>query len=194
MKETLYIIIFIIVFYVIFILKDYNLVGFTIDGNTVYVRDGEDKRKSAELLNDLTNRMFALRDYLVNNIEMFSNQSELDYIERLKNKFTRTGTKIYETDFNSSYTSYAINKGEEIAFCIRCKPSGELHDINLLMYVAVHEMAHTACKDNGHTELFNKVFRFLLTQAVKLGLYEYEDYNRNPVIYCGMRLHTNILN
>lgn len=194
MKETLYIIIFVIVFYIIFILKDYNLVGFTVDGTTVYVRDGEDKERSAKLLNDLSNRMFKLRNYLVHNIENFSNSDKKDYIELLKVNFTKSRTKIYETDFNSSYTSYAVNKGEELVFCLRCKPSGELHDINLLMYVAVHEMAHTACPENGHTPLFNKIFKFMLEEAVKIGLYKYEDYSRNPVVYCGMRLYTNILN
>jgi predicted metal-dependent hydrolase len=192
MQETLYIIIFVIVFYIVFILKDYNLVGFTINGNTVYVRDGEDKERSAQLLNDLTDNMFKLRDYLVNNIEMFT--SNKNYIDLLRQNFTRSRTKIYETDFNSSYTSYAVNKGEELAFCIRCKPSGELHDMNLLMYVAVHEMAHTACPENGHTPLFNEIFRFMLQQAVKIKLYDYKDYSRHPVVYCGMRLYTNILN
>ncbi len=192
MKETLYIIIFIIVFYIVFILKDSNLIGFTYGDNTVYVRDNEDKERSARLLNELTNNMFKLRDYLVENIEMFSNNK--DYIELLRKNFTRSRTKIYETDFNSSYTSYAVNKGEELAFCLRCKPSGELHDMNLLMYVAVHEMAHTACPENGHTPLFNDIFRFMLEEAVKIGLYRYEDYSRYPVIYCGMKLYTNILN
>jgi len=192
MKETLYIIIFIIVFYIVFILKDSNLIGFTYGDNTVYVRDGKDKERSAELLNNLTNNMFRLRDYLVENIEMFSNNK--DYIELLKKNFTKSRTKIYETDFNSSYTSYAVNKGEELAFCIRCKPSGELHDMNLLMYVAVHEMAHTACPENGHTPLFNEIFKFMLEEAVKIGLYRYEDYSRYPVVYCGMKLYTNILN
>jgi len=192
MQETLYIIIFVIVFYIVFILKDYNLVGFTVDGNIVYVRDGVDKERSAKLLNNLTNNMFKLRDYLVNNIEMFTNNK--NYIDLLRKNFTRSGTRIYETDFNSSYTSYAVNKGEELAFCIRCKPSGELHDMNLLMYVAVHEMAHTACPESGHTPLFNKIFKFMLEEAVKTGLYKYEDYSRHPVVYCGMRLYTNILN
>lgn len=192
MQETLYIIIFVIVFYIVFILKDSTLIGFERNGNILYVRDGPDKEKSAILLERLINNMYILRDYLVNSIETFPNNNK--YIELLKENFNRNRTKIYETSFNSSYTSYAVNKGEELAFCIRCKPSGELHDINLLMYVAVHEMAHTACPENGHTPLFNKIFKFMLEEAVKIGLYRYEDYSRYPVVYCGMELYTNILN
>lgn len=193
MKETFYIIIFIIVFYIVFILKDSSLTSFTDGDTTVYVRDGKDMEQSAQLLTELTKKMFELRDYLVHNIDTFDDKDK-DHVNLLKVNFTKSRTKIYETDFNSSYTSYAVNKGEEIAFCIRCKPSGELHNINLLMYVAVHEMAHTACSENGHTALFNYIFKFMLNKAVDIKLYTYENYQTNPVTYCGMNLHTNVLN
>ncbi len=192
MKETLYIIIFVIVFYIVFILKDSTLIGVERNGNIIYVRDGPNKEQRAALLEKLINKMYILRDHLVNNIETFGDNNK--YIELLRKNFNRNRTKIYETSFDSTYTSYAVNKGEELVFCIRCKPSGELHDINLLMYVAVHEMAHTACPENGHTPLFNDIFRFMLEEAVKIGLYQYDDYSRNPVVYCGMKLYTNILN
>jgi len=193
MKETIYIIIFIIVFYIVFLLKNDNLVEFIIDGDSVYVRKNNiNKEECALVLNKIIDRMFKLKNYLVNNIDKFKNEQE--YIQLLNVNFTRTRTKIYETDFESSYTSYAINKGEEIALCLRCKNTGNIHNINLLMYVAVHEMAHTACPENGHTPLFNNIFRFMLEQAVKIGLYRYEDYSRYPVVYCGMKLYTNILN
>jgi hypothetical protein len=62
------------------------------------------------------------------------------------------------------------------------------------MYVAVHELAHTACPETGHTPLFNKIFKFLLKRAVEIDLYDFEDYASNPIMYCGMELNTNILN
>ena len=192
MKETLYIIIFVIVFYIVFILKDSTLIGVERNGNIVYVRDGPNKEQRAVLLERLINKMYILRNHLVNKIETFGDNNI--YIELLRKNFNRNRTKIYETSFDSTYTSYAVNKGEELAFCIRCKPTGDLHDINLLMYVAVHEMAHTACPENGHTPLFNDIFKFMLEEAINIGLYRYDDYSRHPVVYCGMRLYTNILN
>ena len=109
-----------------------------------------------------------------------------DYITKIKS--------LYENNIDSNYTSYSVNKGEEIVFCLRCKKTYKLHTINILVYVAVHEMAHTACPEVGHTILFNKIFKFLLENAIKLNIYSYEDYSNYPIIYCGMELHSNILN
>jgi hypothetical protein len=191
MKETLFILIFVIIFYIVFILDDSSLVRFKNKGNDVLVRNNHDKIDSANLLGELIYKMYLLRDYLVANSSNFPEYSE--YINLLANNFNKNRTKIYETSLNSNYTSYSINKGEELVFCLRCKKTHNLHTINLLMYVAVHEMAHTACPETGHTPLFNKIFKFLLEQAILLDLYKYEDYSAHPVEYCGMNLYTNIL-
>ena len=67
MKETLIIIVFIIVFYIVFIMNDSSLVKFNVDGDYVLVRDTNDKVQSAELLNELINKMYELKDYVINN-------------------------------------------------------------------------------------------------------------------------------
>jgi predicted metal-dependent hydrolase len=169
-----------------------SLVKFEVDGNQVLVRDTPDKESSAKLLGELIKRMYALKKYVVDNK---SNYPEyIEYINQFDENFNPSRTKIYETSLTSDYTSYSINKGEELVFCIRSKSTMKLHDINLLMYVAVHELAHTACPETGHTPLFNKIFKFMLEQAINLQLYYYEDYSAHPVEYCGMKLYTNILN
>jgi hypothetical protein len=192
MKETLFLVIFVIIFYIVFILNDSTLVKVETDGNIIMVREGLDKNESAILLGTLINRMYTLRNYLIYNINNFPEYNE--YISLMDENFNTKRTKIYEAGHNTEYTSYSVNKGEELVFCLRCKKSNALHDINLLTYVAVHEMAHTACPETGHTPLFNKIFKFMLEQAVIIKLYIYEDYNKNPVQYCGMSLYTNILN
>ena len=192
MKETLIIIVFIIVFYVVFIMNNSSLVKFEVDGDAVLVRDTPDKNESAKLLSELINRMYALKKFVVGNIDNYPEYK--DYINQFNENFNKNRTKIYETSLNSEYTSYSINKGEELVFCLRSKSTGKLHDINLLMYVAVHELAHTACPETGHTPLFNKIFKFLLEIAIDTKVYYYEDYASNPIEYCGMKLYTNILN
>jgi predicted metal-dependent hydrolase len=192
MKETLIIVVFIIVFYIVFIMNDSSLVKFEIDGETVLVRDTPDKKESANLLNKLIHNMYDLKKYVVNNKKEYPEY--ISYIEQFDENFNRNRTKIYETSLESEYTSYSINKGEELVFCLRSKSTMKLHSINLLMYVAVHELAHTACPETGHTPLFNKIFKFLLERAIEINLYQYEDYASNPVEYCGMKLYTNILN
>ncbi len=191
MKETLFILIFVIIFYIVFILNDSSLVRFENNGNDVLVRDNPDKADSARLLGELIYKMYFLRDYIVQNKTKYPEY--IEYIDLLSTNFNKNRTKIYETSLESNYTSYSINKGEELVFCLRCKKTHNLHTINLLMYVAVHEMAHTACPETGHTPLFNKIFKFLLEQSIILDLYKYEDYSAHPVEYCGMNLYTNVL-
>ena len=61
------------------------------------------------------------------------------------------------------------------------------------MYVAVHELGHLACPEIGHTPLFNKIFKFLLEEAIKLDLYKVTKYSETPTEYCGMVITSNIL-
>ena len=61
------------------------------------------------------------------------------------------------------------------------------------MYVAIHELAHIACPEIGHGALFQEIFRFLAQEAIKLKLYKYKDYYKEPVEYCGMILSTTVL-
>jgi predicted metal-dependent hydrolase len=173
-------------------MDDCSLVNFEIDGNIVLVRDMPDKEHSAKLLSQLINRMYYLKKYVVDNKAKYKEYRE--YIDQFDKNFTKSRTKIYENSLTSEYTSYCINKGEELVFCLRSKLTNKLHDINLLMYVAVHELAHTACPETGHTPLFNKIFRFLLERAIEIGLYTKVDYSKYPVEYCGMKLYTSILN
>ena len=191
MKESILISILIIIIYIFFINNRTNLVYIENNGNSVMVRDSNDKDTSAILLSELVNKMYLLRDNIVENINKYPEYTS--YIKLMDQNFNKTRTQIYETSMDSSFTSYSVNKGEEIVFCLRCKVTHNLHDINLLVYVAVHEMGHTACPEIGHPPLFNKIFKFLLQIAVELNIYRYEDYSANPVEYCGMTLYSNIL-
>ena len=192
MKESIIISILIIIIYIFLISNKTNLLLIETNGNHVLVRnDTPNINTSAELLGNVITRLYILRDTMVEN--KLSYPSYDSYIVLMSNNFNKTRTIIYENSTDSPYTSYSVNKGEEIVFCLRCKVTKELHSLNLLMYVAIHELAHTACPEIGHPPLFNKIFKFLLEHAVSLDLYYYENYNKNPVEYCGMKLYTNIL-
>ena len=95
---------------------------------------------------------------------------------------------------NTVYTSYSINKGEQIVFCLRSKMiRNKLHDFNLIMYVVLHEMAHVGCPEIGHTELFKKIFALFASEAVKMGLYEKIEFRNNNKEYCGMQITDSII-
>jgi hypothetical protein len=96
---------------------------------------------------------------------------------------------ITESGKNNQYTSYSVNKGEKIVFCIRQKDKDEtLVDENTLTFVAIHELAHIMTKSVGHTPEFWSNFKKLLKISVDSNLYTKEDYSNNPKEYCGIKV------
>jgi len=192
MKETILIAIIIVIIYLFLFYNKKNVI--LIEGrdkNKYLVYNDIKKNDSALLLSDVINNMFKLRDYLYININKYPDFEK--YIKQLYYNLNRDRSLIYENDPNSKLTSFSVNKGEEIAFCLRSKKNNELHQLNLIMYVALHEMAHIACPEIGHGELFKKIFKFLTEIAIELKLYNLDNYEDNPVEYCGMMLSSNIL-
>ena len=78
--------------------------------------------------------------------------------------------------------AYSLNKGEKIALCV------DGQDENTMLYVAIHELAHVATKDTGHSEEFWKNFETLLREAVDLGVYEYQPFHKHGEEYCGVKI------
>ena len=161
-------------------------------GTKYLVQNNKYKKETAELLEKIIVNMYKLKKYLVKNIDKFHDFNI--YIKQLDEKLNEERTTIYENKEKSDLTSYSVNKGEEIVFCLKSKKSDKNHKINTIMYVAIHEMAHLGCPEIGHTPLFNKIFKFFLQEAVKINLYIYKNYSDEPIEYCGMVLTTNILN
>ena len=90
-------------------------------------------------------------------------------------------------------TSYTVEKGEQLYMCLREKDTGKLHDINDIMFVAVHELAHMGNATWGHGSEFWDVFRFLLKEAAAAGILEPVDYSKTPMVYCGLSVNYNPL-
>ena len=192
MKETILIAIIIIFIYIFLFLNRSNVVYVESNTGTKFlVWKDTMKQEKANLLGQVVKNMFILKNHLV------KNQNNLigyeTYIEQLKNNFNETRTTIYETDNESDLTSYSVNKGEELSFCLKSKQTGQLHDINLLMYVAIHEMSHIACPEIGHGELFKKIFKKITEEAISIGVYTKNNFAEVPVEYCGMILSSSIV-
>jgi hypothetical protein len=96
---------------------------------------------------------------------------------------------ISESGKNNQYTSYSVNKGEKIVFCIRQKDEKEsLVDENTITFVAIHELSHIMTKSVGHNDEFWSNFKRLLEVAVDNGLYIKENYTESPKEYCGIKV------
>ena len=133
--------------------------------------------------------MVKLIDYLKENKDSFP-----DYMSYINDLIKRTRTiNIMETPADEKYTSYTINKGEKIVFCLRSKILDTIHDMNTLMYVVIHELGHVGCPEFGHTPLFRKIFKFLLQQSIIIKIYHPIDYRIYPQNYCGMTINEYLL-
>lgn len=88
--------------------------------------------------------------------------------------------KVQDITFYEGNKSYTINK-KKIYLCLRDK-NKEYYDFNMLLYVAIHELAHVLCDEIGHTSKFNHIFHKLLEKAESIKIY---DPNK-PIIqnYC----------
>ena len=67
----------------------------------------------------------------------------------------------------------------------------DVHDINTLTFVFIHELAHISIPYDGHPPEFWEAFRQLLLDASEIGLIELIDYEQYPVEYCGMEINSN---
>ena len=158
-----------------------------VDGKEYLVRNLPDKVKAANLLANIKRKCVHLVRYL--SIKFPENAA----VNRLLLKYNPDS--ITESSKNSKYTSYSVNKGEKIVFCIRSRDEHEkLVNQNVLMFVALHELSHVMSKSIGHTDEFWDNFRFLLKQAIKADVYKYHDFRRKPVKYCGTEITDTPLN
>lgn len=90
-------------------------------------------------------------------------------------------------------TSYTIDKGKQTYICVRDKSNPILLvDYNTLLFVMLHELSHIASYDViGHPPRFWTVFKWILNEAVKIGIYKPVDYEKKPVMYCGLLIDYN---
>ena len=159
-----------------------------IRGETFLVRKKTDAKDAANLLSELNKRLKHIISHCndENNQKDYSEKTKTD-VKRMKNNYNENN--ISESSPGNTYTSYSINKGEKLVFCLRQKDgSDELVDINTLMFVAIHELAHLMTESIGHTPDFWNNMRFLLKVGIKLNVYKHQDFASNPEKYCGMTI------
>lgn len=151
------------------------------DNNEYLVRNLENKDEAANILAKLRSKLEKLCKIMKTKFK--NDQSVIRMNERFN------PDNITEAGKNNQYTSYSVNKGEKIVFCIRQKDEDEsLVDENTLTFVSIHELAHIMTKSVGHTPEFWTNFKKLLEVAVENNLYNKENYSSNPKEYCGIKV------
>lgn len=84
-------------------------------------------------------------------------------------------------------SAYTIDK-RTIYLCLRDLETGEVFDINTLMYVTLHELAHVITTENefdDHGPIFKKNFSKLLKVATQRRVYD--PSQPLPHSYCGAK-------
>jgi len=158
-----------------------------IDGKEYLVQSMPDKQEAANLLSNIRANLERLVEHLA---KMSPDDKRT---KQILDKFNPD--KITEGTDNAKYTSYSVNKGEKIVFCLRSRDENKkLVDINTMMFVALHEMAHIATPSIGHTPEFWDNFKWLLEESIDIGIYRDGDYKNKPVQYCGVKITDSPLN
>lgn len=156
----------------------------TVDGRTYRVRDLPDKQEAANLLASVRLKINKLYEYTK---EKFPNKPQ---IRQWISNFVPDASKFVEATPDAEHTSYSVNKGEKIHLCLRQRQgkNEQLVDENIMVFVALHEMAHVITPSLGHGPDFWNNFAWLLKQAESLDIYRYQDFKAQPVAYCGLTI------
>ena len=167
--------------------SDVEYVESKVDGRKYLVRKLDDKNEAADLLANIRLKLIRLCEDL--ELKDIDNKDVYRLVKRFQ------PNNITEGSSNEKYTSYSVNKGEKVVFCLRSRDKKkQLVKENTMMFVALHELAHIMTVSVGHTDEFWDNFRFLLKRAIALGLYVPEDYENKPVDYCGIKITNSPLN
>jgi hypothetical protein len=190
MRFIEYFFIFVIIILLFFYLKNHyaevTYVKSSIDGMNYLVRRLPDKQQAADTLAKLGNDMEKLIKHLL------AKYPDNKDVKRMYENFNKKN--MSESSPDSGYTSYSVDKGKRLVLCLRQKNSlNTFVNYNDLIYTVTHELIHTGVTDIGHTPHFWNQFRFVLTEAVELGIYKKIDYAKNPADFCGIKITSSVI-
>jgi hypothetical protein len=155
----------------------------SVDGRHYFVQDLPDKGQAADMLATINSKCLKLLQRLQ---KQFPDDVRVVSLHKRYNP-----DNISEGSSGSGYTSYSVNKGQKLVICVRQKDQS-FADINDIMYVVIHELAHLATEEIGHTKTFWTNFKFLIHEASDEGVYRYVNYRKEPKQYCGIVLTSTV--
>lgn len=108
-------------------------------------------------------------------------------VNRLLNKYKYREVQIDELPNGfSKVFAFNVNKGDRISICLTKE-----NELNELMFVLLHELAHGMTVAYSHDTSFWDNFKYLLKIAVDARVYENVDYNAAPVGFCKYSINHN---
>jgi hypothetical protein len=156
----------------------------TVDGFTYKVRDMPDKQEAADIMARVRLKLNKLK------LHLESTFPDKPQVKQLMRNFEAQAHRFTESTPDAEFTSYSVNKGESVFFCLRQREGNDeslVHE-DIITFVAIHEMGHMITKTIGHGPDFWNNFAWLLQEAERIGIYKHRDFRAHPVNYCGMKI------
>ncbi len=148
------------------------------DGRSYRVRNTSRKQETALALARVNEKAVNF----INRLVQEGDPEHKGAVMRLKSRYRPD--RLSEGRIDRRYSSYTINKGEEMVLCMRSRDEKDnLYDDNLVFYVVLHELAHVASVTEDHREEFHVNFRYLLRKASEWGLFTKQTHRFD---YCGV--------
>jgi hypothetical protein len=178
------IIIFVTIIGIYYIYNYYTNIGLIkvrskIDEKEYTVQVKEDSIEAANLIAKIREKLVILMEHLEKSFSLND-----DRVRLLKKNFRPD--RLKEGVDTPGYTSYSINKGEQIVLCLRS--NDKLVDLNTMLFVVLHEFAHLSTESIGHTEEFWDNFKWILEESINIGIYTKQEFKVKNVEYCGMTI------
>lgn len=183
----------IVLFYYIYNYYSYKYVCSTTSNTCYYVvpNTTEKMQENANTLAEINSRIERLISFMSTDRSVQEDIYKKELYKTLVDKYSFK--TLSESLIQPNFTSYTVNK-KDIYMCLRTRDKSEqTYDYNTLLYVVLHEISHLIAKNIGHDTEFLIIFKFIVQEAIKAGVYTYEDYSVKPINYCGLTLRSNII-
>ncbi len=155
--------------------------------------------EAANLLATLNKDMLTIIRHMRDNY-LWNTNIELTQGVLLRRRITEHMLARYNADvlvenvpWSLNETSYTQHKGEKMALCLREKQTGNhnIDEYSRLLFVALHELTHVSTDVKDHDEPFWYVFKVILQEAEKAGVYKPINYEKQPMNACGLPVAYN---
>jgi len=151
-----------------------------------------DPNISVTLLSQLNARIIKLLRFMQRRQYGASKRVQL-ITKRLLRRYNPDTLVEHIPHFLELNTAYTSGPGDQIGMCLRHGGNGLYHDIDLITFVAIHELAHVALNERGHSFRFWCIFKHLLGEASAANVLAAHNYEKDPQKYCNMDITYNPL-
>ena len=145
-----------------------------------------------DLADAVVQRLKDVTDY-VTSITTYCDENDFPDKERaLRLKQRWSIVELYEISQNDTNIAYLVDKNKALRLCVRKNyTEGELEDINTMMFVILHELAHMMSASYGHNDEFKTNFLELIKIANFLEIYNPVHYSETPTPYCSIVINSS---